>query len=69
MLTQLEFIHPEPGEHSCLQYFRVILPSVLYSATKPTPFLLEIPQIHTMVMFASFTEGKFPFWAALIHEE
>lgn len=68
VLTQLKFIHPELGEQSCLQYFRVSLTSVWYSATKTTLFVLEILQIHPMVIFASLTEGKLPFWAALMHE-
>lgn len=68
VLTKLKFIHPELGEQSSLQYFRVILTGVLYSATKTTLFLLEILQIHPMIVFASLTEGKLPFWAALMHE-
>lgn len=69
VLTQLKFIHLEPGEQICLQYFRGSLNSVLYSATKPLLFLLGIlQQILPMIIFASVTEGKLPFWAALMHE-
>lgn len=69
VLTQLKFIHPELGEQSCLQYFRGSLTSVLYSATKTTLILWGIvQQIHAMIILASITEGKLPFWAALRHE-
>lgn len=61
MVTQLKSIYPELGEQSCLQHFRVFLASVLYSATKPTLFLQEIPQITLWSCFPLSWKVSFHF--------